>query len=259
MRKAVERLNSKGVHLTDREVEDDVKDVAAVIGADHFAKFVRGVKRVDGVDVFCTAGGYMVYGNLPFDGQSVPDQTTLQSITVSKISLENVEVEMCDVSSVSEPQVSQLWELDCIGITDDKFTPSEQNAIQLFSETIEYREQKYWVRLPWKVSPEILPTNYRTAVGQFSSLMRSLQKTPRKLKFYDDVFQDYIRQGFIEKVKNPSIRGHYLPHHAVMKESVTTPLRIVFNASAKIGSSSISLNEALETGPSLTEKLMIVY
>ena len=256
LRKAVERLKSKGVRLTDREVEDDVKDVAAVIGADHFAKFVRGVKRVDGVDVFCTAGGCMIYGNLPFDGQSVPDQTTLQSITVSKISLEDVEVEMCDVNLVSEPPVSQLWELDYIGITDDKFTPSERNAIQLFSETIEYREQKYWVRLPWKVSPEILPTNYRMAVGQFSSLMRNLQKTPRKLKLYDDVIQDYIRQGFIEEVKNPSIKGHYLPHHAVMKESVTTPLRIVFNASAKIGSGSISLNEALETGPSLTEKLI---
>ena len=30
----------------------------------------------------------------------------------------------------------------------------------------------------------------------------------------------------------------------------------MFNASAKIGSGSISLNEALETGPSLTEKLI---
>ena len=77
LRKAVEWSNSKGVHLSDKEVEDDVKDVAAVIGADHFAKFGRGVKGVDGVDVFCTAGGYMIYGNLPFDGQSVPDQTTL--------------------------------------------------------------------------------------------------------------------------------------------------------------------------------------
>ena len=48
----------------------------------------------------------------------------------------------------------------------------------------------------------------------------------------------------------------YLPHYAVMKEFVTTPLRIVFNASAKIGSGSISLNEALVTVPSLTVKLI---
>ena len=37
---------------------------------------------------------------------------------------------------------------------------------------------------------------------------------------------------------------------------MTTPLRIVFNASAKAKSSDQSLNDALETGPSLTEKLI---
>ena len=42
----------------------------------------------------------------------------------------------------------------------------------------------------------------------------------------------------------------------MVKNSTTTPLRIVFNASAKMGSNSISLNETLETGPSLTEKLV---
>ena len=37
---------------------------------------------------------------------------------------------------------------------------------------------------------------------------------------------------------------------------MTTPLRIVFNTSAKAKSSDQSLNDALETGPSLTEKLI---
>ena len=38
--------------------------------------------------------------------------------------------------------------------------------------------------------------------------------------------------------------------------SATTPLRIVFNASAKMGIGSISLNETLETDAFLTEKLL---
>ena len=42
----------------------------------------------------------------------------------------------------------------------------------------------------------------------------------------------------------------------MLKDSVTTSLRVVFNASAKTGSNGLSLNETLETGPSLTEQLI---
>ena len=52
------------------------------------------------------------------------------------------------------------------------------------------------------------------------------------------------------------VQGYYLHHHAVLKESAMTSLRIVFNASAKTVPNSVSLNQALETGPSLTEKLL---
>ena len=94
------------------------------------------------------------------------------------------------------------------------------------------------------------------AVGQLNSLIKSLEKNPVKLAHYEQVIQDYLEQGFIEEVRDPKICGHYLPHHAVLKESATTPLRIVFNASARAGPNSISLNQALETGPSLTEKMI---
>nr|XP_045586031.1 uncharacterized protein LOC123747864 [Procambarus clarkii] len=49
--------------------------------------------------------------------------------------------------------------------------------------------------------------------------------------------------------------GHYLPHHAVMKVSVMTPIRIAFNCSAKLKADSMSLHDCLQTGPSLTQLL----
>ena len=97
---------------------------------------------------------------------------------------------MTQILSTEEPPVHQLWELDAVGITPDKFTPDEQNAMDKFTETVKYCEGKYWVKLPWKRGAESLPTNYRMAVGQYRSLMCSLQKNPRKLKLYNEIISN---------------------------------------------------------------------
>ena len=91
--------------------------------------------------------------------------------------------------------------------------------------------------------------------GQLSSLQTHLSKDTTKFEHYRRVIQEYLHNDFVEEVDDPQIKGHYLSHHGVAKESSTTPLRVIFNASAKTKSSILSLNDALETGPSLTEKL----
>ena len=71
---------------------------------------------------------------------------------------------------------------------------------------------------------------------------------------YDAVIQDYVTKEFVELISDDKIEGHYLPHHPIFKNSLTTPLRIVFNASSKTPGNK-SLNDCLFTGPSLTAKL----
>ena len=49
---------------------------------------------------------------------------------------------------------------------------------------------------------------------------------------------------------------HFIPHSPVFRpESKTTPLRIVYDASAKAGPDAPSLNDCLETGPNLLPKI----
>ena len=43
--------------------------------------------------------------------------------------------------------------------------------------------------------------------------------------------------------------AHYLPHHAVKKESATTPIRVVFDYSSRSSNNSPSLNDYLIVGP----------
>ncbi|XP_064081954.1 uncharacterized protein LOC135198313 [Macrobrachium nipponense] len=79
---------------------------------------------------------------------------------------------------------------------------------------------------------------------------------------YQSVLDEYVKLGFIEEVKLEDnsfdpVDGinHYLPHHPVFKESATTPIRIVFNASSKESHHAKSLNDCLHAGPNLATKL----
>ncbi|XP_074648976.1 uncharacterized protein LOC141904297 [Tubulanus polymorphus] len=71
---------------------------------------------------------------------------------------------------------------------------------------------------------------------------------------YNNIINEQLSRGFIEEVENDDHSGHYLPHRGVKKDSVTTPLRIVFDCSCKSGHEP-SLNDCLETGPSLLNDL----
>ena len=51
------------------------------------------------------------------------------------------------------------------------------------------------------------------------------------------------------------VHTHYLPHHGVVRrDKTTTKLRIVFDASAKIGANPC-LNDCLYTGPNVEQSI----
>lgn len=69
---------------------------------------------------------------------------------------------------------------------------------------------------------------------------------------YHDIITQKVVDNFIEVAPNDNIKvGHYLLHHAIAKQSLTTHLWIVVNCSAKPYSQAADL----QTGQSLTQKL----
>ena len=75
---------------------------------------------------------------------------------------------------------------------------------------------------------------------------------------YDQVIQDQIEAGIVERVSGPVTRRWevYLPNKALLHESAeTTKLRVVYNASARANSGAPSLKECLNPGPPLQNQL----
>ena len=119
----------------------------------------------------------------------------------------------------------------------------------------------YCARFPWKDNHQSLPTNLSTCVHRTRALARKLASTSMLSK-YQEIIADQEHRGFIEKV-DPTTEDskccHYIPHHAVRKNSPTTPLHIVYDCSCQQSKKHPSLNDCLHTGePQLNDLCSIV-
>ena len=140
----------------------------------------------------------------------------------------------------------ELYRMDVLGLED---TPNGDQSVV-------YAVSWYETRLPWKGDHPPLPSNESGSLKRLGSLVQRLKKTGR-LDEYDAIIQDQLREGIVEEADMPaSGKEFYIPHKAVVRENAeSTKMRVVYDASAKAHSSAPSLNDCLEVGPPLQNKL----
>ncbi|GFY02350.1 DUF1758 domain-containing protein [Trichonephila clavipes] len=95
---------------------------------------------------------------------------------------------------------------------------------------------------------------------RLGSLMRKMQRDKVLYSEYCKVLKNYLDVGIIERVTNPFIPTNnpvfYLPHQVIIKnESLTTKLRLVFDASAH-EEKQLSLNDCLFHGVNLNPNIL---
>lgn len=76
-----------------------------------------------------------------------------------------------------------------------------------------------------------LGNSRRTALASLFSIEGRFQRNPELKIMYDEFINEYIIAGHMRKVTTYNENAHYMPHHCVLKDSTTTKLRVVFNAS----------------------------
>ena len=128
-------------------------------------------------------------------------------------------------------------------------------ALDKFKNSVSFSDGRYSVGLPWKTNHPPLPSNYYYALARLRSNLQTLRKSGDDLLSYHKIIKDQLDAGFIEEVAEKcSDKVHYLAHRHVQKDSETTPLRIVYDCSAKTRGNP-SLNDCLYSGPNLINDL----
>ncbi|XP_064635808.1 uncharacterized protein LOC135492988 [Lineus longissimus] len=149
-----------------------------------------------------------------------------------------------------------FWELETIGIKtdEDDLDPGQDFLKRCQGTSLKRNENgQYIASLPWKESHPELPSNYDVTCARKRAIVRKLDGNMRRT--YNDIIVDQLHRQFIREVPDEDATcGHYLPHHSVKKDSPTTPIRIVYDASCRAARRP-SLNDCLEPGPNLLNDL----
>ncbi|GFV16474.1 integrase catalytic domain-containing protein [Trichonephila clavipes] len=143
-------------------------------------------------------------------------------------------------------QLKQFWELEEIPNVKDKLlTPEEQFVETHFQNTYACNSDgRFVVKLPFYKSNSELGDSKPAAISRLLAMERKFKNNPDFGKQYKEFLNEYESLGHMSLLNSRSHTSkdqNFLPHHAVIKpSSLTTKLRVVFDASCK------TTNEFLE-------------
>lgn len=142
----------------------------------------------------------------------------------------------------------------------DEWTEEEIYAENHYKKT-HFRDEagRYVVEIPFKnrmTKPE-LGNSKRIALAALAQLEKRFSKHPELRKQYSDFLNEYLKMNHMREVSHYHPDAHYLPHHCVFKDSTTTKIRVVFNAS-QVTSNKKCLNEQMALGPLMQDNLLSI-
>ena len=147
----------------------------------------------------------------------------------------------------------QLWDIEFTGtVSQSNLCASDPRIIDYINSSVcRQADGSYILKFPWKPNHPYLPSNHGICEKRARSLARKLSQTPHQLKTYGSIIAEQLTRRFIEKVAESDVpqHCHFIPHHAVKKESATTPIRIVYDCSCRQSPHHPCLNDCLEVGP----------
>lgn len=225
------------------------REVDGILGAELFLQLLGTHKLVNSSDMpmaLQTSLGYIVMGKAP-TSMTMEGTNHFSFCSVVEPPLEKLVQNFFDLEEVPTCIIQGPDDLAC----ENHFKSTHQRGL----------DGRYTVALPFKDDPSMLGDSYAVAIRRFLSIEKRLTSLPQFREKYNDVIQDYLDQGHIHKVARDASASpaYYIPHHAVTKlDSSSTPVRIVFDASAKT-STSLSLNDILYTGPKLQADICSMF
>ncbi|XP_045456263.1 uncharacterized protein LOC123666100 [Melitaea cinxia] len=213
----------------------------------------RTIDLLLGVDVYSS----IIMGGIIKENDNMPiaQQTRLGWILCGSVKSYSCNVIMVDLDSIHK-----FWSIEDIN-ENEEMSFEDYQCLQKYKETtFRQSDGKHVVRLPLHSdADEKLGLSEPTACAQFYQLERKFDKNKNLAYNYKQFINECINLGHMHLITKANMTPlYYMPHHAIERpDSITTSLRVVFNASGKT-TSGVSLNDVLYRGPNLQQELLIL-
>jgi len=229
----------KGLPLAHPITESENFEVSLLIGADHYWDLVGDhIIRGAGPTAMSSKLGYLL------SGPALLPRPVSASVNTLHVFADHHQ---------EESDLTKFWQIEDTAVTSPESGKSGHQFLTTYTANHISRQDDgtYCAGFPWKAEHPPLPNNFEICQKRTRSLANRLAQSPDLLQSYNKILEEQLSRGFIERVTEPSESGafHYIPHHAVRKNSPTTPIRIVYDCSCRQSREHPSLNDCLLTGP----------
>ena len=234
-------LKKEKIKLADKEFNlplEEQSSIELLIGIDDVYNILHPrFKRIGKLVLLPSIFGYVLTGS--YKETSPRDEVNIVSILKLATTPVDSYLEHPTVignTKTSPSKMGSLWTMDHLGICDTEINNYDKEVLKNFENTVTYseNEKQYIVSLPWKPNHPSLPSNFGLALNRLKALCSKFERDKDFMTHYTNVLEEQETRGFIERVADKYCdNSHYLAHHGVKRESRTTPVRIVFDCSAK--------------------------
>ncbi|XP_033221186.1 uncharacterized protein LOC117175587 [Belonocnema kinseyi] len=158
-------------------------------------------------------------------------------------------------------QLTKFWELEECSLNKRVLSCEENACEEFFTKTVR-RDGEGWfiVSIPVKDDPRKLGDSREQGQHRLFNLEKRFTKQLEIHKEYSKFIIEYIELGQMKRIncKIDATPSFYLPRHCVIRaESVSTRLRVVFDASAQT-TSGMSLSDLQMVGPNIQSDLFSI-
>ena len=141
-----------------------------------------------------------------------------------------------------------------------KLSKIEKEETKLIEQGCKLIGNRWEMAYPWKTDPKTLPDNREQAVKKMEATEKRLKGNLEHAKAYQEQMEQMEDLGFSRKLTEREINDykgpvHYIAHHEVVRpDKKSTPVRIVFNSSARYKGH--CLNDCWIKGPDLLNNML---
>ncbi|CAH0721906.1 unnamed protein product, partial [Brenthis ino] len=188
------------------------------------------------------------------EGSCLPSTSRQDSPGTIDDNMSGVEYLDFDIVFDIESSLQKFFELE--EIPSQRFiSPEELECENIFNSTVIFKDNRYFVDLPFSRNPSGLGNSRGVAQRRLLALERKFACVPALRESYNRTISDHISQGYLSEVPDSELteEGYYIPHHAVISPDKDN-IRVVLDASATTHTG-LSLNDTLHVGPNLQADL----